>query len=140
MAALQRGAEEITTLAPNRTVDDPHGRSESNLKSYAETLNLIAMVVAGFSMLAASDGSMHTSNVWRKACENLLLRPDILAEESTIRPPSEGVAYLRAICTFLLNIGNGFDKTIHDKGLSLCEFCLVIDSDVNDVSLLFEYN
>ena len=123
MAALQRGAEEITTLAPNRTVDDPYGRSESNLKSYAETLNLTAMVVAGFSMLAASDGSMHTSNVWRKACENLLLRPDILAEESSIRPPSEGVAYLRAICTFLLNIGNGFDKTIHDKGLSLCELC-----------------
>lgn len=92
-------------------------------EEYAETMSLIAMVVAGFSMSpTGSEGRMQTSSVWSNACERLLLRPDIASADHTdSRQPHQGIKYLKAICTFLLNIGDGFTRTIHDEGLSLAD-------------------
>ena len=119
VAALQRGADEVRRRAREQNARQMSGDSEA----YAESLSLIAMVVAGFSMSAAPDGSMQTSHVWRKACDSILLRPDIAVteEDSTAGSLTQGVSYLRAICTFLLNIGDGFNRTIHDEGLSLAD-------------------
>lgn len=111
VSALQRGAEEAKS-------QEAFEGGEHLKEMYAETLSLIAMVVAGFSRTAAVDGSMHTSSVWSSACESLLRRPDICETKETT---SQGVSYLRAICIFLLNIGEGFNKTIHDEGLSLSD-------------------
>jgi hypothetical protein len=112
VASLQRGAEVVKA----------NGTNGQPKEAYAETLSLIAMVVAGFSRSTSSDGSMQTSSVWTKACESLLHRPDISPEDTPGNElPSQGVAYLRAICTFLLNIGDGFDRTIHDESLSLAD-------------------
>lgn len=88
--------------------------------TYAETLSLISMVVAGFNMTTGSDGTMKTSLVWSNACEGLLRRRDFVGAR---RGTHSGVFYLRAICTFLLNIGreDGFEKTIYDAELSLCD-------------------
>ncbi|KAL7519277.1 hypothetical protein ACHAWX_004064 [Stephanocyclus meneghinianus] len=125
VAALQRGAEEVRELASNQTgnrEDVSILRTKTSLEAYAETLSLIAMVVAGFRISTAPDGSTKSSTVWNNACESLLLRPDISpAEESHSIPPSQGISYLRAICIFLLNIGDGFNKTIYDEGLSLAD-------------------
>lgn len=110
VSALQRGAGELKDQKS----------SEGQLgETYSETLKLIAMVVAGFSRSIAADGSMQTSSVWSKACESLLHRPGMSRTEEPDLLPSKGVSYLRAICIFLLNVGNGFDKTIYDEDLSL---------------------
>lgn len=63
---------------------------------YAETLDLIAMCVAGFGGTTASQ-----QIVWRKACSNLLKRPSLTNSEAK----ESGIVYLRAMCTFLLNVG-----------------------------------
>jgi hypothetical protein len=115
VAQLQRAAEEVRCSG-----DNFKSRETISHEAYAETLSLIAMVVAGFSMYTSTDGSMHTSSVWSKACESLLLRPDISLNEET-KKASQGVSYLRAICTFLLNIGKGFNRTIYDEGISLAD-------------------
>lgn len=111
VASLQRGAD----------VMKANGANEQPPREDAETLSLIAMVVAGFSRSASSDGPMQVSSVWTKACESLLHRPDISLEDKPDELPYQGVAYLRAICTFLLNIGDGFNRTIHDERLSLAD-------------------
>eukprot|EP00804_Cyclotella_cryptica_P030241 CCRYP_017117-RA/>CCRYP_017117-RA protein AED:0.04 eAED:0.04 QI:260/1/1/1/0.83/0.85/7/841/1309 len=125
VAALQRGADEVRELASHQTGNrggDSCSPTKASLEAYAETLSLIAMVVAGFNMSTAADGSMKTSTVWSNACERLLLRPDITpSEESYSISLSQGISYLRAICTFLLNIGDGFNRTIYDEGLSLAD-------------------
>jgi len=120
VAALQRGAEEVRALVQD-TSNHQSSHANHNLETYAETLNLIAMCVAGFNVTNCADGTMKSSPVWSNACESLLRRPDI--SETVKSPPSIGVPYLRAICTFLLNIGQvkGFNQTIYDDGLSLAD-------------------
>ena len=119
VASLQRGADEVRRRAREQIGSEIY---TNDSEAYAESLSLISMVVAGFSMSAMPDGSMQSSNVWRKACDGILLRPDIAAAEENSRAPlTQGVSYLRAICTFLLNIGDGFNRTIYDEGLSLAD-------------------
>eukprot|EP00980_Cylindrotheca_fusiformis_P020253 scaffold7328_cov145-Cylindrotheca_fusiformis.AAC.1 len=60
---------------------------------YAETLDLIAMCIAGFGSSAGS--------VWEVACSTLLKRD---AFDQT-RLKGDSVAYLRALCQFLLCVG-----------------------------------
>lgn len=122
VAALQRGAEDMRELVDEDSGDPTASKS---CEIYAETLSLIAMCVAGFNMTMGSDGVPKTSTVWSNACESLLRRPDISQSDdsSRLQTPSLGVSYVRAICTFLLNLGkeNGLNKTIHDEGLSLAD-------------------
>ena len=122
VAALQRGAEDVRAMLDE---ENAAMRSGSSCESYAETLSLIAMCVAGFNMTTGADGTIKSSTVWSNACESLLRRPDIsdAPESSQQQQLSLGVPYLRAICIFLLNIGreNGFQKTIYDEGLSLSD-------------------
>lgn len=121
VAVLQRGAEESRGLAKKQVGDQVSVQKKSWLV-HSETLSLVAMVVAGYSVSTLPDGSIQTSSVWRKACESLLLRPDISPPEHTsVDHPLQGICYLRAICVFLLNIGNGFGKTIFDENLSLAD-------------------
>lgn len=61
---------------------------------YAETLDLIAMCIAGFGGNAGS--------VWQVACSTLLQRDDLDLKKHN----SSSAAYLRALCQFLLNVGS----------------------------------
>ena len=116
VSALQRGAEDVKALMEGGEGVD----KATNCESYAETLNLIAMCVAGFNVTTVSDGTMKTTSLWSSACENLLRRPDILLDGNVQLP---GVSYLRAILLFLQSIGSdsGFKETIHNEGLSLAD-------------------
>ena len=81
---------------------------------YAETLDLIAMCVAGY-------GGTNTlqQTVWRNACSNLLKRPDVASSAAKTSP----TAYLRAMCHFLLNIGydTAFDYILGNEYLSYAD-------------------
>jgi len=157
VSTLQRGAEDVRALLfvgkeenSNGYTDDGNDnrplpssastkRGSVNCESYSETLNLIAMCVAGFNVTTADDGTMKTSNLWSSACTNLLRRPDIAVETMTSTTtmkhssssqvphlPRSGVSYLRAILIFLQNIGsetggNGYHKTIYDESLALVD-------------------
>jgi len=109
--ALQRGAEDVKALSGEG------GYSTAD----SERLNLIAMCVAGFNVMAGSDGVMRTTKLWSDACNNLLQRPDMKSKKDS--DSSSGVSYLRGILLFLQNIGGnaGFNKTIYDEGLSLAD-------------------
>ena len=110
--ALHRGAENVKALS------NEGGYSTAD----SETLNLIAMCVAGFNVIAGgSDGVMRTTKLWSDACNNLLQRPDMTSTKDS--DLSGGVSYLRGILLFLQNIGGnaGFNKTIYDEGLSLAD-------------------
>jgi hypothetical protein len=110
--ALQRGAEDVKALSGEG------GYSTAD----SERLNLIAMCVAGFNVMAgSSDGVMRTTKLWSDACNNLLQRPDMKSKKDS--DLSSGVSYLRGILLFLQNIGGnaGFNKTIYDEGLSLAD-------------------
>ncbi|KAL9185651.1 hypothetical protein ACHAXT_003428 [Thalassiosira profunda] len=115
MAALQRGAEDVRALLAEGSDDGPSG------ESYAETLGLMAVCVAGFHVTTATDGTKKTTGMWSSACGTLLRRPDLSAAENA----APGLAsYLRAILVFLQSIGSGaggFDRTIYDEGLSLAD-------------------
>ena len=67
---------------------------------YAETLDLIAMCVAGYGGTNCSQQA-----VWRHACSKLLKRPDLASSEAK----TSRTVYLRAMCHFLLNVG--YDTT-----------------------------
>jgi hypothetical protein len=90
--ALQRASGVVRDhLAGKKTADFSLASFQ-----YAETLDLIAMCVAGY-------GGTTTAQqvVWRNACSNLLKRPDLgISEARTSR-----TVYLRAMCHFLLNVG-----------------------------------
>lgn len=118
VSALQRGAEDVKVL-----VEEGEGDGDNDY-SYSETINLIAMCVAGFNVATASDGTMKTTSLWSSACNNLLQRPDILSTmDNSSQAQLPGVSYLRAILLFLQNIGNdnGFNETICNEGLSLAD-------------------
>ncbi|VEU41958.1 unnamed protein product [Pseudo-nitzschia multistriata] len=82
---------------------------------YAETLGLISMCIAGFGGKTESQRS-----VWRRACANLLQRDDL---SSTRSKHSTRVAYLRALCEFLLNAGTieSLLRVLENTHLSLCD-------------------
>ena len=94
---------------------DENDPSSANV--YSETLGLIAMCVAGFNVTTEGDGTKKTTSLWSSACDNLIRKPDLQGELPG------GVSYLRAILLFLKNIGieDGFNKTIHNEGLSLAD-------------------
>ena len=111
VAALQRGAEHI------RTKSSQEGEFKSNghlTSQYAETLELVAMCVAGYNNDEGKESPL--TKVWRNACKNLLMRPN-LSEKSGSGVHSN---YLRAICSFLMD-EKDLDKTLRDESLNLSD-------------------
>jgi WD repeat-containing protein mio len=82
---------------------------------YAETLDLIAMCIAGYGGTSTS-----SSRVWRSACTSLLRREDLSEERGK---SSSRIAYLRGLCHFLMSIGlnDGMDHVLGNDQLSLCD-------------------
>jgi hypothetical protein len=99
--ALQR-ASEATRL---------HTQDASIPSTYPETLDLIAMCIAGFGSTAGSP-----SEIWQTACSGLLQRDDLAAKNSR-------VAYLRALCQFLLKVGTpeSLEQILGNEQLSLSD-------------------
>jgi hypothetical protein len=81
---------------------------------YAETLDLIAMCIAGYGGNTES-----STRVWRNACASLLLREDL----SSDKPMSSRIAYLRGLCQFLMSIGvnGGLEQVLENVHLSLSD-------------------
>jgi hypothetical protein len=106
--ALQRGAQEA-----RHQLGKESNPSKSTLQ-YAETLDLIAMCIAGYGGKTASQMA-----VWRSACSSLLQRDDL----SLAKAKKSGVAYLRALCEFLLNVGTSgsLGQVLDNAYLSLCD-------------------
>lgn len=100
--ALQRASETVRLKSQSEAAVTPQ---------YAETLDLIAMCIAGFGSNAGS--------VWQVACSTLLKRDD-LDEKQT---KNSRVAYLRALCQFLLKIGTpeSLDEVLGNTQLSLSD-------------------
>jgi len=111
-------------------VDGGRGRVQ-----YAETLELVAMCIAGYSGGGSSTTSPSAA-IWRRACDNLLSRPDFSIEmknsnnnnnsnnnTNTTSRSDIPVSYLRAICTFLVTMGqdNHLASTLNDAMLSLSD-------------------
>ena len=108
--ALQKGADAIHWHLAS---------SEATLVAnpqYAESLQLVAMCVAGFGGV---DFKSPASAVWRRACENLMRRPDLNGDNLR----NSRTAYLRSLCTFLLNIsaGRSYEGFLEDNYLSLAD-------------------
>lgn len=108
---LQRGAEAISSHINENERDMP-----SSAPQYKETLLLCAMCIAGYGGV---DSKSTSSSVWRRACSSLLNRPDMNRDANR----SSRTAYLRALCTFLINISTerNFDDVLNDSHLSLCD-------------------
>lgn len=87
-------------------------QGESEESTYAETLDLISMCIAGF-------GS-NSGSVWQTACSTLLQRPD-LGDKS--KEKGSRVAYLRALCDFLLKVGTqeSIEEVLWNVQLSLSD-------------------
>lgn len=111
VAALQRGAEKT------RNDFRDNGVKDAVLGSYAETLDLVAMCIAGYSG-GSKDATYRT--VWEKACTSLLSRPDMNVPKGL--PSSKRSAYLAAICSFLIEVEQGdFNSTLSNELLSLSD-------------------
>ena len=110
--ALQRGTESIQSHAESEEAPDVLKFSPQ----YAETLQLVSMCIAGYR---GSDPMSSWSPVWRHACMNLLKRDDLSGDNAK----KVRVAYLRSMCTFLVNIGmgDGLKSVLHDEQLSICD-------------------
>ena len=82
---------------------------------YSETLGLISMCIAGFGGKTASQRL-----VWARACASLLRREDLSSMKTK---NSTRVAYLRALCEFLMNAGTNVSilKVLENSTLSLCD-------------------
>lgn len=105
--ALQRSSEAVRDhLLGKKILNSSFVTSE-----YAETLDLIAMCVAGFGGTKSTQTS-----VWRNACSKLLQRGDLYNPHSK----SSRTVYLRALCDFLLNTGfeKGFDYILDNEYLA----------------------
>ncbi len=111
MEALQRASEAIHIKAgegANHSL--PSGKTQ-----YAETLGLISMCIAGFG------GKTETQRgVWTRACASLLARDDMSSDEGK---NNTRVAYLRAVCEFLMYAGTNESllKVLENLNLSLCD-------------------
>lgn len=105
--ALQRAAEVVRSRRGSNEAPSYSGVSPT----YAETLDLAAMCIAGFS------GAASTTAVWRKACLSLLQRDDLQVDlVKTVRS-----AYLRTTCYFLLDVAEKkrFENVLENDWLSL---------------------
>jgi len=105
VGALQRGAAYVRQ----------HGGNDGDMPTqYAETLELVAMCIAGYS--GGSNQNSAAGQVWRRACESLLQRKDF-------NPPKPPSSYLKAICSFLMNVGSRGDlkDTLENNHLSLSD-------------------
>jgi len=112
--ALQRGSAFIQKqLSKNQK--KKNGYKPHYTSKYTETLDLVSLSIAGYRGGDAQSGASH---VWRKACANLLQRPE-LSDSSG----STGVGYLRHILKFLMTIGidDTHKDVLSDKTLSLCD-------------------
>ncbi len=109
--ALQRASEAIHIQAR----EGGNRYSFSMSTQYAETLGLISMCVAGFGGKTQSQ-----RGVWTRACASLLARDDMSSTEGR---NSTRVAYLRAVCEFLMNAGTNESllKVLENSILSLCD-------------------
>jgi hypothetical protein len=99
--ALQRGA---VTFRGQSTRKD----------AYAETLELVALCVAGFR--GGSDPSLE---IWRQAGANLMERSEL----SGVNRSVSRVAYMRGLLKFLiaLHAEKGHQQVLEDENLSLCD-------------------
>ena len=110
---LQRGSSLILRqlAQPSRTKHfKPH-----HTEKYAEALDLVSLSIAGYR---GSDAQSSASRVWRKACANLLQRPELSNDL-----PGNSVGYLRHILKFLMTIGldNSHKDVLSDASLGLCD-------------------
>ena len=110
--ALQRGADVIH----RHMVDKASQALPATASQYAETLQLVAMCLAGFGGV---DSKSAASPVWRRACESLMRRPDLSGDNLR----ASRSAYLRALLSFLINISleKGYYDVLDDGRLSLCD-------------------
>ncbi len=108
VAALQRGAEHVKM----KISQDSESKTSSFLTSqYAETLELVAMCVAGYT--SNGDQNSPSTQVWKNACRNLLNRPNLSGKIGNVHSN-----YLRAICSFLMD-DSDLDRTLRDESLNL---------------------
>ena len=94
--ALQRGAASL----------------RSTKESYSQTLELVALCVAGFR--GGSDPSL---GIWRQACSNLMERSEL----SGVNRSVSRVAYMRGLLKFLMNTDGAHQQVLEDDNLSLCD-------------------
>ena len=108
--ALQRASDAVRLKLVDRKPSDMPFVS----LQYAETLDLIAMCIAGYGGQTKS-----SSRVWRTACASLLRRDDLSSDHSK----TSSIAYLRALCQFLMNVGvnESLDQVLGNSRLSLCD-------------------
>ena len=107
--ALQMGAEYVKRKLAEKT----ESKNNKYLSSqYAETLELVAMCVAGFT--SNSDKNASSSKVWKNACNSLLNRPNLMKNSNRGAHSN----YLRAICSFLMD-DSDLDRTLKDESLNL---------------------
>lgn len=78
---------------------------------YAETLDLVAMCVAGYGGTSSAQ-----KVVWQNACSKLLQHPELADSETR----TSRTVYLRSMCHFLLNVGldNTFDYILGNEYLA----------------------
>lgn len=124
--ALQRGASSIRELVlppdnkPTKETKELFFNTQVSTQ-YAETLELVALCIAGYRSGPSSIASSSESQVWLRACANLLKRSDLTGALST----TSRVAYLRSVLKFLMAIGTGSDnahqEVLGDSTLSLCD-------------------
>jgi WD repeat-containing protein mio len=81
---------------------------------YTKLTLLPSQCIAGYGGSSESQ-----AQVWRTACASLLRRENLSSENVK----SSGIAYLRAMCQFLMNIGvnGGLDQVLGNSKLSLCD-------------------
>lgn len=110
--ALERGASYIRL----HSADKRHSKDPRFSAQYAEILELVSLSVAGYR---GGDLSSSTSGIWRRACANLLQRPDLALDS----PIGSRVAYLRSVLKFLISLGsdNSYQEVVSDTSLSLCD-------------------
>jgi len=112
--ALQRGSDFIQKQLTKKTKKaiKPHYSSK-----YTETMELVSLSIAGYR---GGDAESGASRVWRKACANLLQRPE-LSDASSMG--ISGAGYLRHILKFLITIGidDTHKEVLSDTTLSLCD-------------------
>ena len=126
VGSLERGADDIRLqLGDMRKPVPSDGRVSLQ---YAETLELIALCIAGYR---GGDMKSSSADVWRRSCAKLMQR-DVLV--GGLRSTSR-VAYLRSVLTFLMTLGSEKSHTdiLIDSTLSLCDrvgfACRFLDRD-----------
>lgn len=91
--ALQHASEYVR----NRITQQETGsRGYDVSPQYAETLDLVAMCIAGYG-----GNTEPASRIWKNACRSLLKRDDLSVDTSA----DSRIAYLRGLCQFLMHVG-----------------------------------